>query len=115
MQNLAEFHKIIPMIMRETILTITERHHCVVNLQKLTRNKNSPDLVNFNAYAKFGLIVSIRFQDRKQKSDDNQGHNSVVNLRQVTRNNSKLELVMVNAFAKFYQSPSNHSQDIQQK
>ena len=38
------------------------------------RNKPILDLVNVNAYAKFGLIPTIRSQDteRKQNSDDNQ-------------------------------------------
>ena len=42
--------------------------------KKLMHNKSFVDLVSVNAYAKFGLIPSIRSQDieRKQHSDENQ-------------------------------------------
>ena len=53
-------------------LTIIKGHNLVVYLQKLTCNNSKLDLININAYAKFGLILSQDIE-RKQTSDDNQG------------------------------------------
>ena len=75
------------------------------------------DLVNINAYAKFGLIPSICSQD----TGGNKilmiikGHNSVANLQKLTHNNPNLNLVKVNAFIKFDQISSICSQDTEQK
>ena len=41
--------------------------------QKLMRNNPDLDLVNINAYAKFGLIPSIHSQDIEQKPSWNHG------------------------------------------
>ena len=49
------------------MLTITKGHNSVVNLQKLTRNNPSLDLVMDYAYAKFDKIPSIRLQDIQTK------------------------------------------------
>ena len=71
MQNLIKFHQFVQKILsRNKILIITKVH-----LQKWTGNNPKVDLVNINAYEKFGLIVSIRSQDieRKQYSENNQG------------------------------------------
>ena len=42
---------------------------------KKTSNNPNPDLVNIDAFSKFGEIISISSQDieRKRKSDINQG------------------------------------------
>ena len=47
----------------------------LANLRKTMIYNTNVDLVNDNAYTKFGLNRSIRFQDIKQKlnSDVNQG------------------------------------------
>ena len=59
------------------------------------------DLVNSNAYAKFGLIPSIHSQNIEWAIM--KGHNSVVNLQKLTHNNPNLDLVKVNAYAQFDQ------------
>ena len=57
------------------MLTTTKGRNCVVLSRKLTCNNPNLDLVNINAYAKFGLIPSIVSQDIewKRNSDNNQG------------------------------------------
>ena len=56
-------------------------------------NNPNLDLVNINAYTKFGKILSICSQDielkrnSEQNSDINQGQNSVKNEREVMHNN----------------------------
>ena len=76
----------------ETRLTITKGHNCVVYSWKLMCHNPNLDLVNVNAYPKFGLIPSIHSQDiehygqcickiwsnsinsgRNKKFDNNQG------------------------------------------
>ena len=62
------------------------------------RNNPNLDIVNINAYLKFGEILSICSQDieQKQNSDISQGpvkgHNSVTNLQKMTDNNPNPEL-----------------------
>ena len=76
MQNLAKFHQFVPKLLSgNEILTKTEGHNSVKNLRKLTCNNPNLDLVNINAYAKFGQIPSICSQDiqLKRNSDRNQG------------------------------------------
>ena len=46
------------------ILTITKGHNCVVYLQKLMDKNSTLDLVNSNAFAKFGLRNSINLFSR---------------------------------------------------
>ena len=50
-------------------------HNSVANLRKTMICNTNVDLFNDNAYTKFGLNRSIRFQDIEQKlnSDVNQG------------------------------------------
>ena len=57
------------------MLRIIKGHNFIVNLLKLTFNNRTQELINLNAYAKFGLIPSICSQDieGKQNSDNNKG------------------------------------------
>ena len=57
------------------MLRIIKGHNFVVNLLKLTFKNRTQELINLNAYAKFGLIPSICSQDIewKQNSDNNKG------------------------------------------
>ena len=58
------------------ILTSIKGFNSVANLKKKTMiNNTNIDLVNDNVYTKFGLNLSIRFEDIEQKlnSDVNQG------------------------------------------
>ena len=50
-------------------------HNSVANLRKTKIYITNVDLVNDNVYTKFGLNLSIRYQDMEQKpsSDVNQG------------------------------------------
>ena len=76
MQNLVKFHQfVLKILIANEILTSTKGHNSVINLWKLTCNNANLDLVNINAYAKFGQIPSICSQDieRKRNSDLNQG------------------------------------------
>ena len=86
---------------------------------KLTCNNPNLDLVNINAYAKFGRTPSIRSQDIEWKwnSDNNHGSSRAITLVtiwwKVTRNNPNLDLININV--KFGQIPSICSQDIERK
>ena len=76
MQNLVKFHQFVPKSLSgNEIPTKIKGHNSVISLRKLTRNNSNLDLVNINAYAKFGQSPSICFQDfeRKRNSDLNQG------------------------------------------
>ena len=57
------------------ILTSIKGHNSVANLRKTNIYNINVDLVNDNVFTKFGLILSIRSQDIKQKpnSDVKQG------------------------------------------
>ena len=60
---------------RNKILTSIKGHNSVTNKLKVTGNNPNLDIVNINAYTKFGEIVSICSTDIewKQNSDINQG------------------------------------------
>ena len=74
------------------------------------KNKgNNPnlDLVNINAYKKFGEILSFCSQDIEQNKildvilTSIKGHNSMTKVRKMMCNYLKLDLVNINAYAKF--------------
>ena len=50
---------------------IIKDHNSVTNRQKFTPNNPNLNLVNINAYAKFGQIPSIRSQDIERKRSRN--------------------------------------------
>ena len=60
---------------KNQILTSIKAHNSVANLRKTMIYNTNIDLANDNVYTKFGLNLSIRFQDIEQKlnSDVNQG------------------------------------------
>ena len=62
--------------------------------KKKKGNNSHLDLVNMNAYIKFGEFLSICSQniERKQNFGVIKGHNSITNLRKMTCNNPKLDL-----------------------
>ena len=74
-QNLVLFCQFVLKILKNQILTSIKGHNPVANLQKAKIYNTNIDLVNDNVFTKFGLILSIRFQDIEQKpnSDVNQG------------------------------------------
>ena len=106
-----------------------------MSLQKLTRTKPNVNLLNVNAYAKFGLPPSMRSEDVERKWSryygitDNlkaemkimtitKGHNCVVYLQILIRNKPNLYLVNVYAYVQFRQfrhNPSANSQDIKRE
>ena len=109
MQNLAKFHQFILKILSgNKILISIKGHNSVKNLWKLKCNNPNLDLVNINAYAKFGQIPSIRSQDIERKRNltkimnhQIKGHNSVTIWWKLMHNNSNLDIVNINAYAKF--------------
>ena len=83
--------------------TRSKGHYYATNLRKVTGNSPNFDVVNINAYIKFGEILSICSQDieRKQNLTSIKGHNSIKNLQKLTGNNPKLHFVIINAHTKF--------------
>ena len=67
------------------------------------------DLVNMNAYAKFGKShqVVLKILSGNKILTSIKGHNSVINLQKVTLNNPNLDLVNMKGYAKFCPIPSN--------
>ena len=72
-QNLVLF--CLKILSKNRILTSIKGSNSVANLQKTKIYNTNIDLVNNNVFTKFGLILSICFQDIEQKpnSDINQG------------------------------------------
>ena len=60
---------------KKKILTSFKGHNSVINLRIMTGNNCKLDLVNINAYTKFGHNLAIYFKDieQKQSTDINQG------------------------------------------
>ena len=77
----------------------------------MTRNNPNLHLVNVNAYAKFGLIPSVRSQELEKKRNSTiiKDYTSVVSLRKLTYHNPNLDLVKANAYSKFDNSISNNT------
>ena len=75
-QNLVLFCQfILKILSKNQILTSIKGHNSVTNLRKTKIYNTNVDLVNDNVFTKFGLILTIRSQDIKQKpnSDVKQG------------------------------------------
>ena len=83
----------------------------------MTGNNPNLDLVNMNAYTKFGEILSICSPDIEQKgnSDKSRAINLLQKKQIITGNNHKLALVNINAYIKFGEILSICSQDIEWK
>ena len=71
--NLVLFCQLV--LKNKQILTSIKGRNSVANIRRTKIYNTNVDLVNDNVYAKFGLNLSIRSQDIKQKpnSDVNQG------------------------------------------
>ena len=75
-QNLVGFCQFVLKILSgNEILTSIKGRNSIKTLQKMTGKNPKLDLVNVDAYTKFGRILSICSQDieRKRNSDVNQG------------------------------------------
>ena len=75
-QNLVLFCQLVlKTLSKNQILTSIKGRNSAANLRKTKIYNTNVDLVNDNVLTKFGLILSIRFQDieQKPKSDINQG------------------------------------------
>ena len=73
-QNLVGFCQFVLKIWSgNEILTSIKGRNSVKILRKMTGNNPKLDLVNVDVHTKFGRILSIRSQERKQNSDVNQG------------------------------------------
>ena len=75
MQHFAILHQFALMILSgNEILTSIKGHNSLINFRKLTRNNPNLDVININAYTKFGEIPSIRSKaiERKRNSEIDQ-------------------------------------------
>ena len=72
-QNLVLFCQLV--LKKNQILTSIKSRNSVANLRKTNIHNTNVELVNDNVYTKFGLNLSIRFQDigKNPNSDVNQG------------------------------------------
>ena len=102
-QNLVLFcQSVLKILSKNQILTSIKGRYSVANLRKTKIYNTNLDLVTDNVYTNFGLILSIRSQDIKQKPNfDDKGRNSLANLRKTTIYNTKVDLVNDNVFTKF--------------
>ena len=118
-QNLVLFCQfVLKILSKNRILTSIKGSNSVANLQKTKIYNTNIDLVNDNVFTKFGLILSIHFQDIEQNpnSDINKGRNSVANLRKTMICDTNVYLVNDNVYTKFgLNRPSIRFQDIEQK
>ena len=76
LQSLVSFCQfVLKILSKNQILISIKGRNSVANLRKTMIYNNNVDLVNDNVYTKFGLNLSICFQDIEQKlnSDVNQG------------------------------------------
>ena len=76
LQSLGSFCQfVLKILSKNQILTSIKGRNSVANLRKTRIYNTKVDLVDDNVFTKFGLILSIRFQDIEQKlnSDVNQG------------------------------------------
>ena len=115
-KNFVKFCRCILKIWSKTlILTSIMGRNSVLNLQKATTKiyNTNVDLVDDNVYTKFGLILSIRSQDKEQKpnSDVNKGSNPVANLRKTMIYITNADLDNDNENTKFGLILSIRSQD----
>ena len=120
---------VLKILSKNQILTSIKGPNSVANLRKTKIYNTNLDLVTDNVYTNFGLILSIRSQDIKQKQnfDVNQTEhfsfqtteskwgNSLANLRKTTIYNTKVDLVDDNVFTKFGLNRSIRFKDIEQK
>ena len=92
-------------------------HNSVVNFRKTKIYITNVDLVYDNVYTKFGLNLSFRSQDMKQKPnyDINQGTLLCCEFAKKEIYNSKVFLVNDNVYTKFVLNWSILFQDIEQK
>ena len=76
LQSLVSFCQfVLKILSKNQILISIKGHNSVANLRKTMIYNTNGDLVNDNMYTKFGLNLSIGFQDIEQKlnSEVNQG------------------------------------------
>ena len=91
-------------------------HNSGTNLRKMTCNNPKLDLVNMNAYIKFGENMSVlKILSGNEISAQIKGHNCGTNVRKMTCNNLKLDFVNMNAYIKFGEILSIGPQDIEWK
>ena len=70
-QNLVLFCQfVLKILSKNQILTSIKGRNSVANLRKTKICNTNVDLVNDNVFTKFGLILSIRSQDIKQKPNN---------------------------------------------
>ena len=75
MRNLAIFHQFVLKILSGNEILTSIKGHKSVKIGKLTRNNPNLDLVNINAYAKFGPVPSNQSQVIEWKRNSDINHN----------------------------------------
>ena len=103
---------------RNEILAQIKGHDSGTNVKKMMCDNPKLDLVNMNAYIKFGENISVSSQNMSGNEiiGGTKGHiNSGTDVWKMGCNNPKLDLVIINAYIKFGENKSSSSQDIEQK
>ena len=102
-QNLVKFCPLVLKILTgNDILTSIKGNNSVANLRKMTLYNLNLDLINFNVYTKFGLILIIICQDIEQNEilTSIKGRNSVANTRKMKLYNPNIDLLNDNVHTK---------------
>ena len=93
-------------------------HNSATNVRKMTCNNPKLDLVNMNAYIKFGKKMPVSSQDIERKRNfgcKSKAITLVHTCEKMTFNNPKLDLAKMNAYIKFGEILPIGSQDIERK
>ena len=116
-QNLVKVYPFaLNILSRNEILTSLKDHNSVSNLRKMPGNNPNLNLLNMNAYIKFGEILLNCSKDIEQKGNSEmKGPTSVTNLQKMAGNNPNLDPVNINAYIKFNEILSICPQDIERK
>ena len=117
-QNLVKIHLFIFKILSgNEILMSFKDHNTVMNWRKWTLNNPTLDVININAYVKFGQTHSfiLKILSGNEILTSFKGHNPVMNWRKWTLNNPKLDVVNISACAKCGQNSSKFPQAIERK
>ena len=77
--------------------------YSATNFLKMKLYNHNLDVINFNVYTKFGLILFILCQDIEQNLilTSSKGSNSVANLRKMKLYNPNIDLINDNVHTKY--------------
>ena len=88
---------------KNRILTSIKDCNSATNFLKMTLYNHNLDLINFNVYTKFRLILFILCQDIEQNEilTSIKGRNSVANFRKMKLYNPNIDLINDNVHTKY--------------